>query len=393
MHGCQALPLIFFRVCYINRFMEKKDSADGSAQVHRRRRERAGITILAAALLLLFPLTGVSQETRGTVSLLFIGDVMQHQGQLDAALRPGCPASDPDSYDYSRYFVHIAEYIEKADLTIANMEFPVGFAPYSGYPAFSAPASLPAQALKSGVDIFLVANNHICDRGAKGIESTISCYESLAVPFTGSYRDRKSEMESNPLIVNVRGIRIALINFTYGTNGIPVPEPYKVNFMDVEHIRDVIARARQKNADLIIALPHWGEEYTLRHSFSQEKIAQWLIANGVDAVIGSHPHTLQDVGTISGKPVVYSLGNFISNMSLENTRIGLMVRLDIVPVADGKPEIREPQCTYIWCSRAGRLEKSFTTIPIEEFIGKEDLWLDKSDYQAMVRHYERFKNR
>lgn len=202
-----------------------------------------------------------------------------------------------------------------------------------------------------------------------------------------------------PLKVVSKGIRLAFINFTYGTNcGIKEAFP-KVHRIDTVEIAGAIQRAKESGADFIVALPHWGAEYVLRHSASQERLARWLAGKGCDAVIGAHPHVLQDTTTMivqNGKsmrqvPVVYSLGNFISNMSAPNTQIGMMVTLRFTKDWLGNRNMLEPLLTLTWCSRPGHLTRGYTTIPVKEYLGKRDLWRNPWDYDKMVTSYERVK--
>ena len=145
-----------------------------------------------------------------TVRVVFVGDVMSHGPQVTAALRHGGNPANPADYDYGSYFQYVQPWFQEADLVVANMEFPVGVLPYSGYPFFSAPPALPDEAKRSHVTVFLTANNHLCDRGRVGLDSTYVNYSRLGVPFTGFYRSAGEEYENDPLILNIRGHRIAL---------------------------------------------------------------------------------------------------------------------------------------------------------------------------------------
>ena len=205
-------------------------------------------------------------QSADTVRLAFIGDVMSHHPQVTAALRAGADPAADSSYDYSDCFKYVRPFFDSADFVVANMEFPVGVRPYTGYPQFSAPPAAAYETLRSGVDLFLAANNHICDKGLAGMDSTYTIYSRMGVPFTGFYRSEGEELEKYPLTVSVKGIRIAIINFTYGTNGLPVPAPYRVSTMDTASVRAAVERAREQKADYIIAMPHWGEEYQLKQN-------------------------------------------------------------------------------------------------------------------------------
>lgn len=321
-----------------------------------------------------------------TLSVLFIGDVMQHKEQLRSALIPGSDTLVSTSYDYSSYFRHVQEYIDAADFTVANMEFCLGGPPYTGYPAFSAPESLAEAAAEAGIDLFLCANNHICDRGRRGLASTIGKYRDIGIPTTGVYSDSSMAEASDPYIAQIGGIRVAFVNFTYGTNGIRIPEPFIVNTMDKDKVLGRLERAKALNADVIIALPHWGQEYSLKPDMTQREWARFLLDNGADVVIGSHPHVIQPVEF----PTVYSLGNFISNMSLRNTELGLMYRLEILVTTYGIL-VMGGEAIPVWSSRAGGYEEKYTVLPILEFKDRKDEFKNPYNYHKMMDTYERLK--
>ena len=328
-----------------------------------------------------------------TVRLVFIGDVMSHGPQVTAALKPGGDRADPASFDYSSYFRYVKDRFDAADYVVANMEFPCGITPYSGFPQFSAPRSLAEEAHRAGIDLFLTANNHICDKGRAGIDSTYTIYTRMGVPFTGIFRSEGEEYLKNPLIVNIKGISIAFINFTYGTNGLPVPAPWRVNGLDSVRVKEAIGRAREKNAALIVALPHWGLEYHLEPSAQQQEWVKMLLRNGVDAVIGTHPHVVQPTRFDPPHAVAYSLGNYVSNQSDPYTQIGMLYELVVVGDGRGKAVIVDAFPTYLWCSRHGMYERNYTVFPILEWIGTRESWIDKREYDKMVREWEALRKK
>jgi poly-gamma-glutamate synthesis protein (capsule biosynthesis protein) len=328
-----------------------------------------------------------------TLRIVFIGDVMSHGPQVTAALRSGGDRDNPADYDYDDCFRHVKGRFEAADFVVANMEFPCGVTPYSGFPQFSAPQSLAFAAQRAGIDLFLTANNHICDKGRPGIDSTYSIYSRMGIPFTGIYRSEGEELEANPLIINIRGYEVAFLNFTYGTNGLPVPPPWHVNLLDTSHVKAAVLRARERGADLIVALPHWGEEYHLLPSASQQAWAAFLHRNGVDAIVGGHPHVVQPAIFEPPYATAYSLGNFMSNQSEVNTQIGMLYELVLIGKDGGPLTIAEANPTYTWCSRRRMLEANYTVIPILEWIGRRDEWSDKSDYDKMIREWDALRSK
>ena len=327
-----------------------------------------------------------------TISITFIGDVMQHGRQIKDALIPGEDPHHASSYQYEYAFKHIEERLHAADLAVANMEFPMGITPYSGYPLFSAPESILYQAQESGIDLFLLANNHLFDKGKRGFVKTLDVYEQANASYTGAYRNREQEIEENPAFYNIKGIRVAFINFTYGTNGMPVPEPCTINLMDSTHVKECIARAKNKGADIIICLPHWGEEYQLKPNAHQRRWAQMLFREGADIIIGSHPHVPQSGEYSSSKAIFYSLGNYISNQTTPDyTQLELMVTMRIQKNSlTGKTTLLPPLVEYLWCFKKDEFAPHYTVVPVEDIIGKKYEVQNEAQRIRMERTYRSF---
>ncbi len=323
-----------------------------------------------------------------TLTICFMGDMMMHSQQLAKAYRGG------DSFDFSSYFRLIEDRIRNADIAVANMEFTLGGEPYSGYPCFSAPDSYARYLADCGFDIFLAANNHILDKGSKGATRTAQIYRDLerekGIRFTGLAESEDALEENYPLFIRRKGITVAMLNFTYGTNlGADEHWP-KTNYLGKKtEILQALEKAQK--ADIAIALPHWGPEYNLVHSSEQERTADWLAANGADIIIGAHPHVVQDTASIDQVPVIYSLGNAVSNMSAENTQLELMATLRIVRHENGDISMLPVGLTWLWCSRPGGFSDDYTVIPIEEYIGRKDEWTGAWEYEKMMATYERIR--
>ena len=288
-------------------------------------------------------------STPDTLTLMFIGDVMSHSPQVDAA------RLEDGTYDYTPCYRFLAPYIASADLCIANMEVPLAGAPYTGYPQFSCPDNMMSQLFEAGVDVFLTSNNHTCDKGAKGIRRTIQLMDSLGIPHSGTYLDSTDFQARNPLIVEQNGFRIAILNYTYGTNGLPVPNPYIVNLLDSTSIARDIARARKLEADYIIVMPHWGIEYARKQNKVQEGYANYMYECGADMVIGGHPHVVQpitlenpDSEGIPQRITAYSLGNFVSNQRKRYTDGGIIVKCEIVRYNDHSVRVTRYEYLPYW---------------------------------------------
>lgn len=332
-----------------------------------------------------------SAEKTDTITLRFIGDVMLHSAQLQNS------RTKEGTWDFSSYLEDIKDELSEADLAVANMEFTLGGEPYSGYPAFSSPDAYANYVVDCGIDVLLTANNHILDKGIKGLRRTLSYYESLErsrnIIYTGC--SMPEDKDRYPLLVMVKGVKVAIVNFTYGTNvGGETKDSPIVFRQDEKSILAALKRAKEADADIIIALPHWGQEYQLKHSRSQEKWAHFLAENGADVIIGAHPHVVQDHEVITSSdgrevPVYYSMGNAVSNMSAVNTQLELMVTVRLTKKYPGDCKLLEVSHDYLWCSRPGFLCSSFKTIKVTDYLGKRGLWRIHSEYDKMKETYTR----
>ena len=349
-------------------------------------------TVFAQELKVKSPVREVPSLFRqDTLTVCFMGDMMMHTQQILNAHRGG------QEYDFSPYFRLIEDRIAEADLAVANMEFTLAGEPYTGYPSFSAPDSYADYLADCGFDIFLAANNHILDKGSGGAARTMEIYRGLqetkGIFLTGIAEDEEARLKNYPLLIRRKGIRLAFLNFTYGTNLGTTDHWPKTNYMGkTTEILDAFDRADE--ADFVIVLPHWGPEYATTHSESQEKTAVWLVENGADLIVGAHPHVVQDTASISGTPVIYSVGNAVSNMSAPDTQLELLVTVSFIRHGNGDLEMGKPELTWLWCSRPGGYCSSYTVVPVEEYIGSREKWEGPWEYDKMMATYERIrKNR
>lgn len=265
---------------------------------------------------------------------------MQHQAQLDAA-RKG------KDYDYTGYFDDIKPFVSVADYAVVNLETPVSTPPYSGYPCFNAPPAFLDALADAGFDLFLTANNHTLDRGARGLRKTIEELDVRRLAHTGTFANDSARAESVPMIVNVNDFKIGFLNYTYGTNGISPRDGVVVDYIDRPAIRRDVENSRKAGAELICVCVHWGDEYKLLPNASQRYLADFLEAIGVDMIIGGHPHVIQPMELRPNKYypdknilLVYSLGNFVSNMKTADTRGGALAHVKLFRGDDKKPMVQ-----------------------------------------------------
>ncbi len=261
--------------------------------------------------------------------IVFAGDAMQHQAQLQAARQAD------GTYDYSACFSDIEYLVKSADYAVVNLETPVGSGNFTGYPCFNAPASFAHALRDAGFDLMLTANNHTLDRRDRGVRSTIDSLDAAGIAHIGTYHNAASRLNSLPFVKRISGINVGFLNYTYGTNGITVTGDVVVDYIDRAQMASDIEAVRQAGAEIVTVAVHWGDEYHLIENASQRKLADFLVEQGVDLVIGGHPHVIQPMEVRHNEAmnkdvlVVYSLGNFISNMKTRDTRGGAIVRVNL----------------------------------------------------------------
>ncbi len=283
-------------------------------------------------LILLVGLVVEGQSQSDQLSLLVMGDIMQHKDQINSAYN-----AETGEYQYNT-FNYVQHIVSEADVSIANLEFTLGGPPYSGYPQFSAPDEVAVAIQNAGVDYLVTANNHSCDRRKKGIVRTIEVLDSLNFPHTGTYSNIEEKKTSYPLVIEKKGFRIALLNYTYGTNGIPVPEGTIVDLIDKNNIKKDLLLAKSYLVDKVLVFVHWGLEYQRNPSSEQVDLANFYFDNGADFVIGSHPHVIQKMKNSFNKQdskdeiVVYSLGNYVSHQRSRYRDGGAMVQINLLIV-------------------------------------------------------------
>lgn len=280
-----------------------------------------------------------------TFTLTSLGDTLCHNTQYWDAYN-----SQTDEYDFSYVYEDIKNYTSSSDITIGSLEttFAGKEKGYSNYPTFNTPDSL-ATALKNiGVDVVSLAGNHALDYGYNGLCRTIDVFDNIGLSHLGTYKT--AEDQEKILIKDVKGVKIAFINYTYGTNGIPLPsgKDFCVNLIDKDFIKKQINQAKEQNVDMIVTCMHWGTEYRTTANSEQKDLANFLFENGVDVILGNHPHvlepmekktiTLQD-GTTKDVFVVYALGNFTADQRDEITRDSAILNLTITKNSDSKISI------------------------------------------------------
>ena len=295
---------------------------------------------------------GVTGEKTSDATLTFTGDIMCHSYQYNEAYD-----ASTGTYDFSHNFTDMKKYFDEADLVVGNLEtvFAGADVGISDYPCFNSPDAFADAIADAGFDVLTTANNHSMDKRMDGVLRTLDVLDERGMDHIGTYRS--AEERENILIRDVNGIKIAFLSYTYGTNGIPVPESWLVNPLDEELIKSDIARAKALEPDMIVVLPHMGNEYEeyVRDTF--KNWAHMMLEAGADIVVASHPHVLQpmetveladdDGGTRTGF-IMYSMGNFISSQTTPPRNASILLNIDIEKTWQGETYIKEVSFVPIW---------------------------------------------
>ncbi len=318
------------------------------------------------------------------ITLFFVGDMMGHEPMINAAFD-----REKGVYDYSHWFQFIQATVRSYDYSCANLEVTLAGKPFTGYPQFSSPDAYATGIREAGFNIFVTANNHSQDRGKKGVERTIAVLDSMGITHTGTFIDTLTRDKNYPLIQDVKGVKIALLNCTYGTNGLVVQHPNVVNMIDTMEIRKDLKTAAERGAQFIVMNIHWGSEYQRKENSEQDKLAQWLADAGVDAIIGMHPHVVQPMEILHPKnnptknvPVAFSLGNFISNQRerYKDGGIGVVLHLKVK-----NNKVSWDSWGYIpfWC-RLGGSPRGYYSIPVSDWENHPDKYNFSSEEKTKI---------
>ena len=298
---------------------------------------------------------------------MMIGDMLIHEGVYKSGLL------DDGTYNFDHLFKNILPDVKAADISIVNQETILGGTELglSGYPAFNSPYEIADAISKAGFNVVLHATNHTLDKGLKGVNNDINYWKNNFPDIKVLGINENEEQYNSIYVYEKDDFKISILNYTYGTNGIPLPSsnPYVVNLLDEDKIRTDVAKAKELS-DLVIVCPHWGTEYVYTPDSWQKKWTNLFLELGVDVVIGAHPHVIEPVEVKTRDDghqmlVYYSLGNFVSNQDHSPRMLGAMAKVTMVKDDSG---------AYV---------KSYSVVPLvtQKLFGKGQITTYKlSDY-------------
>lgn len=337
------------------------------------------------------------------ISINAFGDLLIHDTVYMAA-------KSNEGYDFTNHFIDIQDKIKNADITIGNLEVPIGLKDFSNYPSFRAPSQL-ANALKDTLDVEILstASNHSLDKGFLGLKETLDCLDNVGIKHVGTAR---TQNESDTILIqDVKGVKVAFLSYTYGTNGYPIPKdaPYCINIIDTEKIVEDSKKAKELGADFVVAKLHNGIEYQLNENSEQEILLKELVEKSeIDLYICDHPHVVQNIKKVSaikdGKEkesiVIYSLGNFISDQRNEYTDTGIIAKANIVIDIENpdNTHVKNIEYTPIFVDRNPSSSiKKYRVVDINEAIfnyenGTDNL-ISTAEYNRMIKYRDYYRNK
>lgn len=328
-----------------------------------------------------------TEDTYTDIRIAAAGDIMFHDTQLESAYD-----AESNTYHFESVFEDVKSIFSSADLALANFETTtagpsVGF---RGYPTFNSPDETIDAIKYAGIDVLTTANNHSLDTGSQGLKRTVELIREKGLESVGTYDEKP---DSRVLMQDVEGIKIAILSYTESTNGLGDQYPAEelnamINLMDKDIIMEDIQAAKELEADLIIAFMHWGIEYAEEPNDKQIEFAEMMAKEGVDIILGSHPHVIQrsEMLTVDDHEtfVIYSMGNFVSNQRKETlgddhelTEDGIIVNFDIRKDKETKETtIENVEYVPTWVYRDqedGQSKYTYRILPIEEFLNSTDI--------------------
>ncbi|MEP0860908.1 MAG: CapA family protein [Ignavibacterium sp.] len=332
----------------------------------------------------------VSIDSIVTIKIAAVGDLMCHSPQFNYA------RVNKDSFDFNPVYRFVKPLFEQADFTFGNLETVIGKkgSTYSGYPRFKSPEEYVSALAQNGFDFVCFANNHTLDQGEAGVYTTIETLNKNNLGYTGAFQSQSDR--DSIRIIKLNEIRIALLAYSYGTNGsmIPKGKDYLINLIDLALIQKDILKAREIGAELVLVNYHFGNEYQRIPSEFQKAVVNKTIEFGADLITASHPHVIQPAkffktqnAKLDSGIVAYSLGNFISNQRNRFTDAGVILYLNLEKNLNSK-QIKITSVEYLptWVFK-GRTERGneYLILPINVDTFYQELPFLTEIYKAKIK--------
>lgn len=328
-----------------------------------------------------------------TLSFAAVGDIMCHDTQYRDAYQKKCKC-----YNFKPAFEKVRPFLNITDFTIGNLETTLPGEKYAGYPLFGSPDALAEAAAYAGFDILTTANNHSADRGKKGLVRTLKVLQKNKIASLGTYKTVEEYKKNRFLVVEKNGLKIAMLNYTYGLNGMPLPKGTGANLIKKELIAADLKLARSVKPDSIFVLYHYGDQYKRKPVKRQKELVDFAFKNGADVVLGGHPHVIQkyEIKTVTDiyketrpRLVIYSLGNFISAQIRLHTKGGIIFYFTLKKNKNGRARFDNIDYRLVWVSRGGRNGFRYRLVPLAEKLPQyKDVKFSEYELRQMKRFFK-----
>lgn len=312
-----------------------------------------------------------------SVRVVLAGDVLLHSGLWATAANDARKAGKPaGTLDFGPMFGPVRRLVGGADLAVCHLETPLAppGGPFSGYPLFAVPPRIVGGLRQAGFDVCTTASNHSLDQGQVGVRRTLRALDRQGIAHTGTARSATERRRA--AVLEVRGIRVAVLSFTVGTNGLVIGpgEEWSVNLADPTRIRAAARRAKVRGADVVLVALHWGEEYRHEPSAAQLRLARAVTRSPhVDLVYGHHAHVVQPVRRINGTWVVFGLGNFVAQQdpAIDGVYDGIVAQVDLVRRPSGRVVVRYAGYRPTYISRFSGSDPAMRVVDIERALRQD----------------------
>lgn len=340
-----------------------------------------------------------NKDKKGQITIVSGGDLLISESILKASNQGS------DNYDFEDIFKEVKSYIKDADYAVLNLETSIGgdIVDYQGFPRFNTPEVVLDASKKAGFDLFLTASNHSYDLGYEGLITKLNELEKRNMPYVGTRIDAKEQLHK---VIDIKGFKVGILNYTKEStistednivlNTIHGDKPgtysdiisvdnkgkdlvarFNYNKLDdfYDTLKQDIEALKKDGAEIIVAYPHWGEEYYIEASDENKQIAQKMCDLGVDVIVGGHPHVVQPTeilkSSVSGKTTlcIYSMGNFVSSMhryqdkpNAEYVEDGALFSFTIKRNSSGKAEVISSDVLPLWVDREN---EKFVVVPLD----------------------------
>lgn len=340
----------------------------------------------------------ISNDKVSYVKFMFVGDIPINRKIVEAAYR-----SKNHSYDFQPIFHYIRPYLNLGDIVVGNLETVVGTPPYGKYPQYATPKEIATSLKYAGFNLVMTANGKGINTTDETLETQSEILKKVRIKSTGTFKNKTDKANNNPLMIEKKGVKIAFLNYLQGIEANTGSTPI-TNHIDTAIMANDIKVAREKGAEFIIVYMNWGTGFEVKSNYSQQEIAKFLVFNGVDLVVGTHPHVVQEMDVhefYEGETktreglVVYSLGDFLSTAN--STKVNSSAIFEVVISKTKKTKkIKIEDYGYIptYCysyNFAGK--KTWTIVPVRqvELDNIEIQFMSKYDRDKMMRAAENIR--